>query len=809
MKDITDKYSTCSDCLKVINELEKSLLLRSSDRALIDTQFNGGRPFTPEEEEEHQIQVNANFLEGYKIAQNGITQMNGALLYKPRFFEVRCAAGKITKRREWGEYFTTNIHKPLKRKKSGRKFNNLMQNRDAALVLHGVGPLHWKNDHSWMPSFVSLDDLLIPTDTPLEMSDELGHFGVNTWVTAWQLYSNSQLETTPGWNKKLAMKVLQALLTSHNFTPDYFNDYAAPEKQQSLWKQRSAYLNSDAIPKVKLTTFYHQDHETGKWWRKVLVRENQSISVQAIDSDQFLFQSKNPFADSIEQILHIQYGDGSVVAPFKYRSVRGLGVLLYSVIELMNRLRCQFTQHVFANLVPLLRVENPQDQDRPKLLQMQPYAVVDQGVSFVKQDERHQIDPRLVETNMNEFRQLMTESSASYVQDIDNGAGKEQTLGEAQIKLQSANKIVAGMLQSAYIQEEFLYEEIIRRFLNPTNDEPEATKFREECRRDGIPDELMKDPDNWVVELTKAAGSGDQTLAKQEVAALMQIAPQLDPTSQRKVRRDFISVMTGNPDKANDLVPEERISMTDGRKAADSQFGTLMAGGVVGTIEGIEQVDYIAAMLGSMDAVIGRIHQTDDVGTPADVRGLNAVAAVVEEHIKILAQDPNEKEAVTAAGQALGKMMNDVKAFQQRQEEAAKASQQDPEVMAQLEMDKVAAAQAMHIAEQKSQQAMQQKQATFEQKMNQDLQKHSLAMQQMSLDNQAAMQQAQVEAQAQSLKISSEIAAQRAKSEAEISLMLEKASVEIETMKAKAEADIANAKKRAEAAPAESASSEK
>ena len=84
-------------------------------------------------------------------------------------------------------------------------------------------------------------------------------------------------------------------------------------------------------------------------------------------------------------------------------------------------------------------------------------------------------------------------------------------------------------------------------------------------------------------------------------------------------------------------------------------------------------------------------------------------------------------------------MMNDVKAFQQRQEEAAKASQQDPEVMAQLEMDKVAAAQDMHISEQKSQQAMQQKQATFEQKMNQDMQKHSLAMQQMSLDNQAAM----------------------------------------------------------------------
>ena len=801
MNESTDKYSTPGDVLKVISEIEKSLLPRSVDRALINNQFNGSRPFTPEEEEEHQIQVNANFLEGYKIAQNAVTQMNGALLYKDRFFNARCNGGKATKRREWGEYFTANIHKPLKRKKSGRKFNHLMQNRNAALVLHGVGPLHWKNDHSWMPTFVGLDDLLIPTDTPLEMSDELGHFGVNTWITAWQLYSNSQLETTPGWNKPLAMKVLQALLTSRNFTPDYFNDFGAPEKQESLWKQRSAYLNSDAIPKVKLTTFYHQDQETGEWWRKVLVRENQAISVQAINPDEFLFEGKTTFAESIERVLHIQFGDGSVVAPFKYRSVRGLGVLLYSVIELMNRLRCQFTQHVFANLVPLLRVENPQDQDRPKLLQMQPYAVVEQGVSFVKQDERHQIDPRLVETNMNEFRQLMTESSASYVQDIDNGTGREQTLGEAQIKLQSANRIVAGMLQGAYIQEEFLYEEIIRRFLNATNDEPEAVKFRADCRRDGIPDDLMADPDNWIVELTKAAGSGDQTLAKQEVAALMQIAPQLDPTSQRKVRRDFISVMTGNPDKANDLVPEEQPTVTSGRKAAEDVFGTLMQGAPVGVREGIEQRDYVAAMLSMMEAVVTRIHQTDDVGTPMDVIGLNAAASDVEQHIQILAQDPNEKEAVTAAGKELGKMMNDVKAFQQRQEEAAKSKQQDPEVMAQLEMDKVAAAQKMHISEQANAQKMQQKEQAFNQKLEMDIQKHSLQMQQMQLDNQAAMQQAQADAQAQSLKTSSEIAAMRAKAETEITLMLQKASTEIETMRAKATAEISNSKKMADAKP--------
>ena len=108
-----NKFATPSDCLKIITNIELSLLPRSQDRALIDVQFNGGRPYTAQEEKEFQIQVNANFLEGYKIAQNGNLQINSALLYKPRFFNARCLKGKATKRQEWGEKFTNNIHKPI------------------------------------------------------------------------------------------------------------------------------------------------------------------------------------------------------------------------------------------------------------------------------------------------------------------------------------------------------------------------------------------------------------------------------------------------------------------------------------------------------------------------------------------------------------------------------------------------------------------------------------------------------------------------------------------------------------------------
>ena len=773
---MSNKFSTPNDCLTVITDIENSLLLRSADRALIDAQFNGNRPYSPQEEKEHQIQVNANFLEGYRVAQSAILQMNTALLYKDRFFNARCLRGKPTKRREYSEKFTNNIHKVLKRGRTGKKFFYLMQNRNAALTLHGVGALWWSNNFDWMPRFVSLDDLLIPTDTPLEMSDELGRFGINSWLTAWQLYKQTQSEKSdPGWNKKMAMQILKGLPELQQFSPDYWDK---PEKMEQLWKQRSTYLNSDAVAKVKVTTFYHQDPDTGKWWRKVLVRENQQINITSDIASQFLYDGKEPFADNIDQIIHLQFGDGSVVAPFKYRAVRGIGMMLYSVIEVLNRLRCQFTQHVFSNLIPLLRVANPVDRDRPKMLQMQPYGVVEDGVTFIPNNERHQIDPNLVTSAMSEFRQLMQENASSFVQDIDTGSGKEMTLGEAQIRLQSVNKMVASMLMGAYEQETFLYEEEIRRFLSKTSTDPEVKKFQEQCLADGIPQDLMI-PSVWQVDITRAFGAGDQTLAQQEVTALMGLAPQLEPTAQRKIRREYISVMTRNPDLADDLVPQQPDAVTSGTKAAEDVFGTLMLGVPVGLREGIEQRDYVESMMQMMGQVIARIEQTDQVGTQQDVIGLQTVAADIDQHIQLLAQDPNEKEFVTAAGKELGAMMNMVKAYAERQAEAASKNQQDPEMLAKLQMDQQAAQQKLEINQANFEQKFQQNELRFEQKMAQTEQSQSVKMQQ-------SIASAAAEIEAMKAKAIAEIQALQAKTGAEVAATDVKTAAEVEATKKKA-----------------------
>ena len=76
-------------------------------------------------------------------------------------------------------------------------------------------------------------------------------------------------------------------------------------------------------------------------------------------------------------------------------------------------------------------------------------------------------------------------------------------------------------------------------------------------------------------------------------------------------------------------------------------------------------------------------------------------------------------------------MNNELKAFGQRQQEAAQKNQIDPEMEAKIHADQVQAAQKMHQSELASQQKMQQRQAEFEQKMHLELEKHQLEMQKM------------------------------------------------------------------------------
>lgn len=687
--------------------------VRAKDRSKINVLFNGQRPYTKDEEEKHQIQINVNWGEGKRIMLDANRQVNNALLHPGLLFNCALEAGQVDKRDAWSIDFTKFIHMPLQRGMSGRLYNSLTRNRNASLCMHGIGPMVWMKQGFWRPRYIPLEDLLIPTDTFCDLSN-LRYFAVNLYLTPGEFVDMTQGDTVkPGWNQKQIRAILDWQKKNYTeSTPSTWRDQ--PEAMREVIQQNKGYYYSDAIPKIRLRAFFWQDcDDPDKWYRNIIQRETYGES----KITEFVYDGKDEvMATEVYRLLNVTYGDVSLIAPLKYHSVRGLGVDLYAPVETSNRLRCEFVQAVFEQLKMYFRIKDPADRERLKKVVLEAYGFIPEGLDILKREERHQFDPNVVQMAVSQIKETMQENSASFVKDRDDGGQKEMTAFEANARLNQANVMVNSMLQNIYLQEGYIYEEIVRRFCEKDSPDPQVKEFQERCKKAGIPDDLMV-AENWRVSPERVLGGGDRTLAQAQAGWLNQNKTQFPPESQQKILRIVTGTMLDDPSKAAMLVPAAPVLSTAGTVAAENVFGALMHGVQVQLRSGIDQIGYIETLLKFMGSIIQRISSTDNVGTMDDLIGLATTAHDITQHISILAADDREKQRVKQYSDALGQMMNLIKAFGQRQSQAKEAqqnqSQPDPKAQAQAQATVMTAQLKAQITAQKAQQKQQERMLEF------------------------------------------------------------------------------------------------
>ena len=707
------EFGTATKVFDVTKSMQDVEDRRAADRAKINSLMNGQRPYTKEEEKKHQIQINVNWGQGKRIMMDANRQLNNALLHPGILFNCTLETGLVEKRDEWSQKFTKNIHKPLQRDSSGRLNHFLIQSRNASVCMHGIGVLLWKNGWSWMSRFVPLEDFLVPTDSYCDFSN-WRYFAVNLYFTPGELVDMTQGDKVDKrWNQKMIKQILDAHRQYYSeSTPSTWRNQ--PEAMKQVHDQNKGYYYSDAIPKIRMRAFYYQQvDEPNKWYRSIILRETNGEA----KTDEFLYDgSDEPFADNISHIINVQYGDANLIAPLKYHSVRGLGVDLYAPVETLNRLQCELAQHTFEQLKMYFKIQDPADRDRLKQVLLQQYGFIPEGLTIVPQSDRHQVDSGLVVTVMDQMRQVMQENSSSYVTDTDKGSSQAMTAKEAQIRLNQASVMVTGMLQMMYVQEAFYYQELVRRFCNDGSRDPEVKQFRQDCIDDGIPPELLV-AKNWQVTPERVLGGGDRSLAQQESQWLLQNRSLYDPNAQQKILRIATRTMLDDPAKANMLVPAAPVLATQGTYVAEGLFGPLMGGIKPSIRNGIDQLGYIKSLLVSMGTVVQQISSTDNVGTPTHLIGLATVAQNVGEHMAILAGDEQQRQQVKMFGDALGKLINEVKGFAQRQAQQREAQAQqngpDAKAIAGAKSKMMMAQVNSRIKEQQAQAKMQERELEF------------------------------------------------------------------------------------------------
>lgn len=716
---------------------------RALNRARINELFNGWPPYSEEEVLDNNIGTNVNFLESSKIAHDARRQFSTAFCSPDPLFTIELDYGPQWKRQKWANIIQKEMNKLIK---GSLPYLELRGSTFASLVLHGVGPVMWEDDYHWCPEDLGIEDVLVPSNTFRSMKN-LPFFVVQRQYTVPQLQRLTRGKNVDrAWNLPLvkqciewADKEAQVLMGSN------WSDVWSPEKQVERMKGDGGWYASDAVPTIDVFDFYFHDEKKGSsgWKRKMILNAwgnpgAGGATAQALTEatrkfemgkGDFLYDSGDRiYADAMGKVMHFNFADCSSVAPFRYHAVRSLGFLLYGVCHLQNRTRCKFNDAVFESLLQYFRVANPADMDRLMKINLVDKGVLEDGVQFVKPEERWKIDDAIVMQAMQLNRQTMSDNSASFTQDFDfdSAKGGQETATRTMAKVNNTTALVGAMLGQAYNYQTFQYQEIARRFCIKDSRDLDVGKFRVRCFKKGVPPAALN-IDAWNVQPVRVIGAGNKMMASAVADKLMAIAPRLDPTAQREIDKLYIAANSDDYSLADRLVPEQPV-VSDTVHDTEIVFGSLMQGSRVTPKPGLHPQEVVETMLKQITLKVQGIMQSGGVGTPQDVQGLMLAAQYTDAFIKMLSQDPTQKARVAAYGKQLGKVMNEVKGMQQRQQEAAKqASQQgqeDPATAAKVKATIITAQTKAGIATSTHAQRTAQKQIQFEAKMKMDAEQH-------------------------------------------------------------------------------------
>lgn len=706
------KFTDPQKVLEVIKVMHDADLSRSKNRALINDLFNGVPPYTDNEEEENNINTNVNFLEATNIAHNARRQFNNAFLKPGNYFTVKLDTGPIHKRSEWSSIITDEINRRMKRSLC---YTETIRGTFSQVVLHGIGPVMWEDQFKWAPRVSSIGNVLVPSNTLIGM-ENLDHFAVYRQFTPAELYEKTHgPKVDKAWNISLVESKIEEA-RKKVYGQNRSDQTQIPEEVSERFKANLGYFESDAVSTVDCWDFYFRDEEGGEdQWKRCIVLDGLAGGGE---TKEFLYNPAKAKAKSLDQIAHWQFGDGNNVAPFRYHSVRSLGFLLYSVCHLQNRLRCRLSDSVFENLLTLFRNVSADDRERIERIDLYNYGIVPDGVGFVTAAERNTVNTNLVESLMAMNRQLMSENSSSFVQDVNDGTGKEMTATETMARVNRSTALVSSMLNLAYVYQSYQYREISRRFCIPNSPDKDSREFRDRCLMRGVPKEMIY-CEVWDIEPERVLGTGNKTLEIAQADKLMAARNLFDPDAQRKILHIYAEANVDDPALAEDLVPIDQPAPPDIIYDAQLAAGTLLMGLPVMIRQGIDHIDYVEAMLQTMQVEIKKIEESGGTATQDQIFGLYNIAGHIGQHVQIIAQDPNEKQRVKQYGDELGKMMNMVKAYQQRLQEAQQQQQTQqggasPEAQAKIQAMMMTAQTQAQIKEASANQKMTHKETAFE-----------------------------------------------------------------------------------------------
>lgn len=699
---------------------EADRYVRGARRARVKGLIDGNPPYRASDLKNagRDWQCNINFRVSESYIENAVGSFYDLYHEAPTYATIQLKSNNYEEAQRWSQCVTKNFDWLLRYEPT---LDFEIQTSQGEMVTYGCGPLMFQDVFDWRPVSVLNEKLKVPEFTRSDVS-QWEYCTIEKDYTSdelWKYIMDESAAKALGWN---VARVKQAIIRASPVATKG-GLYQSWEYHQQQLKNGAidygASSNTISVVHLLFREFTKPGDAEGKITHDIFVRDTDDGD----KPDTFLFQKIGRY-DNWQQVMHPMYYDRGIGG--YHHGVTGMGVKMYSAMELQNRLMCANADKAFSPKLFFKPTSSTSAEDF-SIVQHSDYGVAPEGFDVMQTPMNGFMEEGLVFNR--ELTNLVASNLSAYRTNmVEPMKGNPDTATQVKLDASKEASLQKTQMNRYYAQCDALYSEMYRRAISAPNKKApggeRAIEFVERCKRDGVPPEALKNVE--FVKATRVVGQGSEFLRQQSTEFLFgTVLPMLPEGGRTNLIDDVIASRAGysavdryNPRAQQSKLPSDQEAIAMGQ-VADMKIGVPAV-----VTETQNPVIFAGLFLQAADQAAASLEQGAD---PAEVaRFLDLDGQAIAQHLQRMSQDPSRKAVVKQMTEQWKKVaqVHDqlVEMLQQKQQEQqehmAEMQQQQSAMNAELMLAKQKQDAELAMKAEKTRFSIQEKQAKTAQAMS-------------------------------------------------------------------------------------------
>lgn len=546
-------------------------------------------------------------------------------------------------------------------------------------VTHGIGVSYFPDAKDFRFEVCGMGEFQIPRQTPA--SEEKVPYAIarkDMLVTdLYESIRDAEKAARMGWNVPAVTEAIRRATTKSST-----GDLGEIEMFQRQIKNHDLHASRKFQHVAVLHGWVKEFDDT--WSFFIVEKDN--------PNGDFLFKEYSRFKNVAEAFNFFCYGIGNGT----FHSVRGLGNMIYALVQLHNRIMCQTADGEMLDSSLLVQATSGSALQEMSINYMGPFSMLSPGLELIDRKFSTRTGSSLnflgeVKGLMGQFTNRFTAPEQPAGQAYQNKLGVES-------KLEQITSGDSGSVDLYYCAHDRLMREVCRRIINGPKSDKLVAEFHRRVARAGVTPEILSKVDHDSTSAFRTFGAGSAAARSLGFKRLLELLPQLNEVGRKRLIYEFVADVVGyqNADYFADL--PENATFNGQAKIAEMENVLLAQGHAISVdpneLHATHAEIHIPAILQTLEGV-----ETGQIDPMQALPGMQVSLDHIAAHGEEIAQDPTQlplygqiKEAVNNLQMVVTNMDRKIKAEQRKAQEAGGGEQPlegQPDTTAMIEQAKL------------------------------------------------------------------------------------------------------------------------